>query len=114
MTRTIEVSEETYDKIKDQLREGEQEDIGSYDDMIGKKYFFRTVTYHLVGRVRKRVTSKFLLLEDASWIADSGRFMNFIKEGKVNEVEPVGMVYVNLDTVTDFFPWKHTLPKVQK
>ena len=111
--KTIEVSEETYDKIRDQLSEDEQKELQTYEDMMGQKYFFREVTYHMVGKVQSRV-GKFLRLTDASWVADSGRFMQAIKEGKLNEVEPVGVAYVNLDTVTDFFPWRHSLPKEQK
>ena len=40
--------------------------------------------------------------------------MNAIKDGTLDEVEPVGDAFVNLDAVTDFFPWKHTLPNDQK
>ena len=79
----------------------------------GKAYFFRTVTYHLVGVV-VRQEKDFIELSDASWIADSGRFMNAIKNGKLAEVEPVGTAYVNLSAVTDFFPWVHPLPDKQK
>jgi len=106
--KTLQISEETYEKIKAQLQEDEKIDISSLDDLIGKNYFFRTVTYHLVGKVVKRI-GNILQLETASWIADSGRFMQFIKEGKVNEVEPVGIAFINLASVTDFFPWKHEL-----
>jgi len=80
---------------------------------IGKSYFFRTVTYHLVGKVTKKY-GNWLELVDASWVADSGRFTNAIKKGTLSEVEPVGIVYVNLDTVTDAFPWTHPLPDKQK
>ena len=111
--KTITISEETYSLIKDQLGEEEKIDITTYDDLINKKFFFRTITYHLVGKVVKRIGS-FLQLENASWVADSGRFMNAIKEGKLNEVEPVGIAFINLQAVTDFFPWKHDLPKTQK
>lgn len=112
MSRTIEVSEETYDKIKEQLGEDSFKEINSLKDMVGEKYYFRTVTYHLTGRVKK-VIGSLLELENAAWIADSGRFMNAIKEGILNEVEPVGRAYVNIDTVTDIFPWKHKLPEKQ-
>ena len=112
MGRTIEVSEETYEKIKQQLGEESFKDIDSLQDMVGEKYFFRTVTYHLTGRVKK-VIGSILELEDAAWIADSGRFMNAIKEGKLKEVEPVGKAYINIQSVTDFFPWKHKLPEKQ-
>ena len=110
--KQIEVSEETYEKIKDQLMEEEQIDLNELEDFIGKKFFFRTVTYHLIGKVVKKV-GQFFILENASWVADSGRFMNAIKEGKLNEVEPVGRAYINIQAVTDFFPWKHKLPEKQ-
>lgn len=80
---------------------------------IGKAYFFRTVTFYLTGRITGR-DGQFLLLEDAAWVADSGRFMQAIKDGKLNEVEPVGDAIINLDSITDAFPWKHNLPKDQK
>lgn len=88
-------------------------DIGSMKDIEGKSFFFRTVTYHLTGRVTK-VIGNFAVLEDAAWIADSGRFMQAIKEGRLNEVEPVGEAIINLSSVTDMFPWKHKLPMEQK
>ena len=113
MTKTIEVSDETYEKIKTQLGEESFKEIQSLKDMVGEKYYFRAVTYHLTGRVTK-VIGSILELENAAWIADSGRFMQAIKEGKLNEVEPVGRAYVNIDTVTDFFPWVHPLPTQQK
>lgn len=67
----------------------------------------------MVGKVEKRINN-FLELSTASWVADSGRFMNAIKEGALDEVEPVGKAYLNLETVIDFFPWNHKLPKDQK
>lgn len=111
--RTINISEETYEAIKSQLGEDEKIDISSLQDMIGKKFFFRTVTYHLVGKVEKIMGSIFQLSE-ASWVADSGRFMNAIKKAELLEVEPVGTAFINIQTVTDFFPWIHPLPKDQK
>ena len=80
---------------------------------VGECYFFRTVTYHMVGRVIA-VIGHYARLSDASWVADSGRFMGAIKSGTLNEVEPVGEATVNLETVTDFFPWRHALPTEQK
>lgn len=113
MPRTIEISDETYEKLKTQLGEDSFKEINALTDMVGEKFFFRTVTYHLTGRV-KRVIGTIVELENAAWIADSGRFMQAIKEGKLNEVEPVGRAYINLNSVTDFFPWKHKLPEDQK
>lgn len=112
MKRTLEISEETYEKIKDQLKENEAKEIDSFEDMIGEKFFFRTVTYHLVGKVVKKV-GNFFELEGASWVANSGRFMQAIKDGSLDEVEPVGKAYVNIESTCDFFPWRHELPKEQ-
>jgi|SRR3990167_1621811 len=112
MARTIEISDETFEKIKQQLGEDSYKDITSLSDMVGEKFFFRTVTYHLTGKVKK-VIGSILELENAAWIADSGRFMTAIKEGKLNEVEPVGRAFININSVVDFFPWKHELPNKQ-
>lgn len=109
--RTLQISEETYQKIKEQLQDEELK-IGNLDELIGKAWFIRTVTYHLTGMVTARI-GDFLVLKDAAWIADSGRFMNAIKDGKLNEVEPVGDAIVNLGSITDMFPWRHALPVKQ-
>jgi len=109
----VEISDETYKRILEEKEKEDAKEISGYEDLIGKKFFFRGVTYHLLGKVKKKVGS-FLMLEDASWIADSGRFMQTIKEGIVKEVEPVGEAFINLEAVVDFFPWIHELPTVQK
>jgi hypothetical protein len=82
--------------------------------LIGAAYFIRTVTYHLTGRV-KAIIGGFLVLEEAAWIADSGRFTQAIVNGKLNEVEPVTVpVFVNVNTITDAYEWRHSLPREQK
>jgi len=115
MTKTLEISDETYEKIKDQLLAGEEKEVNNYEDMVGSKFFFRTVTYHVVGEVKK-IVGRFVHLKNASWVADTGRFSNFIKDGvqTASEIEPVGEQFLNLDTVVDFFPWKHSLPSKQQ
>ena len=112
MARTIEISEETYAKIKDQLTT--EDVVKELNDIIGKKFLFRTVTYFLVGKVEREIGRGIFKLSDASWVADTGRFMNCIKESKLNEIEPVGTAFINLNSVVDFFPWKHKLPTRQK
>lgn len=80
---------------------------------VGEKYYIRTVTHHQTGKV-KAICGKFLVLEQAAWIADSGRFMEAILEGKLSEVEPVKECFVNTDTIIDAFPWRFELPQTQK
>jgi hypothetical protein len=84
-------------------------DISTLDDLVGQKLYIRTVTYHCTGKVVKRMGA-FIQLESAAWIADSGRFNEAISKGTLSEVEPVGTMWVNLSSVVDFFPWKHSLP----
>jgi hypothetical protein len=79
----------------------------------GKKVFIRTVTYHMVGKI-EGIKDGMIELSDASWIADSGRFSNALKEGTLNEVEPVGDACVSIGAVVDAFPWNHDLPTKQK
>jgi hypothetical protein len=55
--------------------------------VIGSPYFIRTVTFHYTGRL-VMVTDQELVLEDAAWIADSGRFADALKTGEYEEVEP--------------------------
>lgn len=81
---------------------------------VGEQWFFRTVTHHQTGRIRS-IHGKFLVLDDCAWIADSGRFADALKNGTLNEVEPMpnGSV-VNTDSLIDASPWSGALPTVQK
>ena len=112
----LDISEETYQKIKEQLKEEELVDINAMEDFIGKKVFIRTVTYHTIGEVVKQVG--FLLqLKNASWVADSGsQLADFLKAGisESSEIEPVGECWVNADSIVDMFLWKHKLPDKQQ
>ena len=110
---TVSISKEVYEKLKSELTEDNFTEITSYKDLIGKKLFIRTVTYHFIGKV-VNIFGEFLQLEGASWIADSGRFSNCIEKGSLNEVEPLGNWNVNISTITDFGEWKHSLPVDQK
>lgn len=75
-----------------------------------KKVFIRTVTYHHVGEV-EGVVGDFVLLKNASWVADSGRFHVALRDGKLSEVEPMpGVVAVNTKAIVDVAEWNHELP----
>lgn len=81
---------------------------------IGESVFIRTVTYHITGRIIA-VKQNFLILEDAAWIADDGRFMDCINDGILQEVEPVDvLVRVNIESFIDVYEWKHPLPRSRK
>ncbi len=83
------------------------------EDLIGKKIFIRTVTMYHTGRIVE-VDDRFIVLEDAAWVADTGRFSDALKTGELSEVEPVeGLVRVSLGAVVDIFEWNHDLPREQ-
>jgi len=89
------------------------ETIKSLDDLIGRSLLIRTVTYFMLGRV-DAIVDGFMVLSTASWVADTGRFMQAIQNGTLNEVEPVGIAYVQIASIVDMFPWVHSLHTAQK
>lgn len=84
-----------------------------YPFKIGNKYLIRTVSYFALGQL-ERIDGDFLVLSQASWVADTGRFTQALEKGTLSEVELTGECYVNLASIVDAFPWKHDLPKTQK
>ena len=69
---------------------------------VGKVYLIRTETMIDTGRLVK-VTPQELVLEDAAWIADTGRFANTLKSLDFNEVEPFpdGQVIIGRRSIID-------------
>ena len=61
---------------------------GSHPWKIGQHYVIRTVTMIQTG-ILKEVHAQELVLGDAVWVADTGRFHDFLKDPKkLNEAEP--------------------------
>lgn len=81
---------------------------------VGESYLFRTVTHIEVGRVRA-VIGQYVELEQASWIADTGRYHDCLKQGVFNEVEPYPLYTgINSQSLINYAPWPHALPTEQK
>lgn len=78
----------------------EANDPGPWE--IGKIYLIRTVTMIDTGRL-VAVSQQELVLEDAAWIADTGRFADALKKAEFGEVEPFpdGRVIVGRGSVID-------------
>ena len=78
--------------------------------VIGKKYFIRTATYHVLGKL-EYIYPKEFVLSSASWIADSGRFNAALVSGEFQEIEPfVNNVIVSRGGIIDATEWTHELP----
>jgi hypothetical protein len=69
---------------------------------IGESYLIRTVTMAWHGEVKK-IAGDFLILCDAAWIADTGRFHDALKDANnFHEVEPaVNDVIVSCGSIID-------------
>jgi hypothetical protein len=82
--------------------------------VVGVAYLIRTVTMAWTGRAVS-IGSHFIVLKEAAWIADTGRFSDFVVKGTANEVEPVpGDVIINLSSIIDALEFKATLPREVK
>lgn len=78
---------------------------------VGNNVFIRTVTHHYTGQIVK-LTDTEIVLVDAAWIADDGRFSNALKTGVFNDVEPYhAPVSVGRGAVCDVTDWTHKLPR---
>lgn len=81
---------------------------------VGRAVFIRTVTMYYTGRIAL-VKGSEIVLTEAAWIADTGRFHDALKTGALKEVEPfVGPVSVSRGAIVDVTEWKHALPDKQK
>lgn len=85
---------------------------------VGEKYLIRTATMCLVGRIVS-VDGLEILIQNASWVADTGRFYDMLKNGLENidhsEIEPfIDDVIVGRLSLIDATPYKHKLPVNQK
>ncbi len=81
--------------------------------VIGNYYLVRTVTMIQLGKLIN-ITDKELILDQACWVGDTGRFSEALTNGEssLKEIEmiPDGLVIINRGAICDVFNWKHKLP----
>ncbi len=82
---------------------------------VGNAVFIRTVTMHHTGRIAA-LDGDMIVLAEAAWVADSGRFSEALRTGALSEVEvpPDGIVCIGRGAVVDVYNWKHALPNATK
>ena len=85
---------------------------------IGKNYLIRTLTMCIVGKL-SYVGAQELKLEEASWVADTGRFNIALKYGLTTmedtHIEPFhNYAIVGRSTIVDATPYMHNLPRNSK
>lgn len=90
-----------------------QQSVESFFE-VGKAYLIRTVTHYYSGRISK-INSSELLLSEAAWIVDTGRYSDSLKTGSLGEVEPSPSdLIVSRGAIIDAAVWNHPLPRTQK
>jgi hypothetical protein len=89
---------------------GGSETSASHPYKIGAPYLIRTVTHYYTGKLIA-VHPQELLLDDAAWIADTGRYHKALETGEVSEVEPIkGVCIVGRGAVIDAVEWPNNIP----
>ena len=77
---------------------------------VGARLFITTTTKYFVGRVKVR-THDFVVLEDAAWVADTGRFNVAMSTGDFDDVEPyVKPVAISILAIIDVTEYVGNLP----
>jgi len=88
----------------------------SHPYKVGENYFIRTVTFHYTGKL-VAVYDHELVLMDATWVADDGRFADAVAQGSYKEVEPYPderEVVIGRGAIVDAVVITHPLPRKQK
>ena len=81
---------------------------------VGTAVMIRCVTMYYTGRI-VALDDREVLLTDAAWIADTGRFGEALATGKLNEVEVYpGTVSVARGSILDVTEWRHDLPRTTR
>lgn len=66
---------------------------------LGQAYLVETVTKFFTGRLMA-IHAGELVLTEAAWIADTGRYMQAIASGEFSEVEPItGPIVINRGSI---------------
>ena len=102
-------------QLAKQFQQGQASD-GEHPYKVGSNYLIRTVTNYVVGNLMA-VTPQELVLTNAAWVADMGRFHDALSSGQLNEVEPYldhQEVIVGRGAIVDACVWSHDLPREQK
>jgi hypothetical protein len=84
-----------------------------FDFLVGQAYYVETFGKFFVGRV-SHLTGTTVTLDQAAWVAQTGRYSEFLAKGRADgmEVEPMGDgLELSLAYISVKRPWPHKLFK---
>lgn len=120
MKKQIDLNKLSFSELKEEIEKLENKKESATVEkkgvwQIGKNYVIRTVTMIQVGKLIE-VTENELVLQNAAWVADTGRWQQFLEDGTTKEVEPFpdGNIIVGRQALIDAVVWKHELLRKQK
>jgi hypothetical protein len=89
--------------------------VGPYAHLKGKNVIVRSVTMIYTGKL-EAVYRQELVLSDAAWIADAGRWVSAVRDGTYAEVEPYpdGKIVLGRGAIADVSAAGGALPRSQK
>lgn len=79
----------------------------------GQSYLILTVTHYFTGQVVSCDLAE-IVLRQAAWIPDTGRFHTMLQTGQVKECEPLPeevLIHISLGSVVAAIAWPHPLPR---
>lgn len=88
----------------------------SHPYKIGTSYLIRTITMIYTGKLVE-VYKDELVLEQCAWIAETDRWSDTCRDGKLKEVEPyvqTDQVIIGRGAILDVSVWHKPLPSEQK
>ena len=82
----------------------------AHPSVIGENCLVETVTKYYLGRL-SWVGEHELVLDDAAWIADTGRYSEFLSNGVASEVEPCpdGETIIGRGSIVSAVRWPRAL-----
>jgi hypothetical protein len=121
---TIKEAREKIEEAKELMKEFGDKEISTVSNdndhpyKIGKNYLVRCVTSYQLGRI-KSVGDKEVVLADACWVSDTGRFQDALENGleslDTSEIELfLGDVIIGRGAIVDCVEYRHELPSKQK
>ena len=110
--KNYDVTDDVKKQVEKLLKDKDQKEINELEDFVGEIVFIRTVTNYYTGRVNK-IIGKFIKLDDACWIPDTGRFMEFMQGNPTDnlETEPMGTTLINIDSIIDLSLYSNMFAK---
>lgn len=103
------------EKMAKEMAANQNVEVGENESIckLGAKVIIFTVTKYYTGRICG-LSDKHIKLQEAGWVASTGRLSETMKTGILNEFEAYPENYhpeINRDGIIEIGPWNYPLPR---